>query len=280
MSRNILTPEQLEQFNEWIADDNAIKIGDDIWIEQTTQYSKQFTTDELKQFFKKEYLSYGDGGSISNNESFNYRLLSRLQSDNDYYLGAGNRSERQLWAGSVDEQIKQMKSIWHELRVKPEWLSMEDILEYETKMKNKFSDGGSIEQQNYAMIQSDNKAIMHHSKELNSVLKTNKTVPAWALALVNQSSQNLSNVTHYLDGAKKFATGGISPQIYGQDVTFLDINGNEQIGMVQDMDDNGAEVFYEERFIKIPTHKIVKFALGGSTEYNQSWHQDHTRHNK
>jgi hypothetical protein len=126
-------------------------------------------------------------------------------------------------------------------------------------MPKNYSNGGSIKEQNYDMIQSDNQAIMHHTKELDSVLKTNRTIPAWALALVNQSSQNLSKVTHYLEGAKKFATGGVSPQMYGQDVTFLDINGNEQIGMVQEMDENGAELFYEERFMKVPTHRIVKF---------------------
>jgi hypothetical protein len=130
---------------------------------------------------------------------------------------------------------------------------------WDRKPKGTYANGGSIKEQNYDMIKSDNQAIMHHTKELDSVLKTNRTIPAWALALVNQSSQNLSKVTHYLEGAKKFATGGVSPQMYGQDVTFLDINGNEQIGMVQEMDENGAELFYEERFMKVPTHRIVKF---------------------
>jgi len=123
----------------------------------------------------------------------------------------------------------------------------------------KFGNGGSIEEQNYAMAQNDNKAIMHHSKELNEVLKTKRVIPAWALALINQSSQNLSNVTHYLDGAKQFAKGGVSKKIYGDNVTFIDAIGNEQVGMVQDMDDKGIEVFYEERFMRVPTHRIVKF---------------------
>lgn len=72
----------------------------------------------------------------------------------------------------------------------------------------RFSSGGSIEEQNYAMIKNDNKEIMHHSSELSSILKSKKKIPAWSLALVNQSSQNLSNVTHYLDGAEQYATGG------------------------------------------------------------------------
>ena len=208
-----------------------------------------------------ELQKFKNGGGVDN--SMDYRMLGRLQQDNDYFLGNGNRSEKSLWSGNVDDQISEMKKIYKRLSVKPEWLSMEDILDYERKMKSnsedKFNNGGSIKEQNYDMIKSDNKQIMHHSKELDNVLKTNKTIPAWALALVNQSSENLSNVTHYLDGAKKFATGGVSQAPTMSNATFIDFYGNEQIGMVQDMDDNGAELFYEQNFIKVPIHKIVKF---------------------
>lgn len=67
---------------------------------------------------------------------FTYQMLSRLQMDNDYYLGHGNRSERNLWAGNVEAQIKEMKRLWNILpnNGKPEWLSMEDILKYEKCM--------------------------------------------------------------------------------------------------------------------------------------------------
>lgn len=62
-------------------------------------------------------------------------LLSRLESDCKYFLGNGNRCERHLWAESVDDQISEMKAIWNNLEVKPEWLTMEQIEEYEAKMK-------------------------------------------------------------------------------------------------------------------------------------------------
>jgi len=67
----------------------------------------------------------------------NYMMLGRLQTDNDYFLGAGNRSESQLWAGNVKDQIAEMKKLWGELPKdgKPEWLSMSDIEDYESKMK-------------------------------------------------------------------------------------------------------------------------------------------------
>ena len=85
----------------------------------------------------------------SNPHRHTYMMLSRLQRDNDYFLGAGGRSERHLWAGNVDAQIDEMKKMWNTLPEdgKPEWLSMEDILEYESNMKKdskEYSKGGGI----------------------------------------------------------------------------------------------------------------------------------------
>lgn len=67
---------------------------------------------------------------------FQYMLLSRLQSDCEYFLGWGNRNEKGLWAGSVDAQIEKMKSLWNDFPddAKPEWLSMEQINKYATEM--------------------------------------------------------------------------------------------------------------------------------------------------
>lgn len=74
-------------------------------------------------------------GNAKGNE-FNYQLLGRLRSDCDYFLGAGNRSERQLWAGNVADQIAKMKELWGSFPEdsKPQWLSLEDIMQYEKDM--------------------------------------------------------------------------------------------------------------------------------------------------
>ena len=68
----------------------------------------------------------------------NYMMLSRLQQDCDYFLGYGGRYEPQLWAGSVEGQIAEMKKLWQSFpeQEKPEWLTWEQILDYEKKMKN------------------------------------------------------------------------------------------------------------------------------------------------
>lgn len=68
-------------------------------------------------------------------DRFKYQLLGRLVSDCKYFLGYGDGYAKHLWAGDVDSQIKKMKEIYNELKEKPEWLSLEDINNYATKMK-------------------------------------------------------------------------------------------------------------------------------------------------
>jgi len=63
-----------------------------------------------------------------------YRLLSRLKSDCEYFLSTGARAEKHLWTGSVDEQIDKMREIYDLLPEKPEWLSKQDIDNYERQM--------------------------------------------------------------------------------------------------------------------------------------------------
>ena len=63
-----------------------------------------------------------------------YRLLDRLRSDCEYFLGAGNRSEKHLWTGSVRAQIAKMRELYDTLPEKPEWLTKEVIDDYAERM--------------------------------------------------------------------------------------------------------------------------------------------------
>ena len=67
-------------------------------------------------------------------DTFNYQMLSRLQTDCDYWLGYGNKCDKHLWAGNPQEQIKEMRRIYDLLPEKPEWLTLEQINEYEKKL--------------------------------------------------------------------------------------------------------------------------------------------------
>lgn len=70
----------------------------------------------------------------SKDEKYPYMILSRLKSDCDYYLGAGNKADKHLWALNPKDQIAYMRAIYDRLEEKPEWLTSEQIDEYEKKM--------------------------------------------------------------------------------------------------------------------------------------------------
>lgn len=68
---------------------------------------------------------------------FAYSMLGRLKSDCDYVLGNGGKGAiRQMWAGNIDEQIAEMRKRWNAFAddEKPEWLTMEQIDEYERRL--------------------------------------------------------------------------------------------------------------------------------------------------
>ena len=69
-------------------------------------------------------------------EKFNYMLLSRLRQDCEYYLGYGNKNKKRLWSGDEQEQINKMKELYNSFSddKKPEWLTLEQISQYEKSM--------------------------------------------------------------------------------------------------------------------------------------------------
>lgn len=74
------------------------------------------------------------GASHNSGDTFGYQLLARLKQDCEYYLGHGNRAKKHLWADDEAEQIAKMKALYAGFSEKPEWISLEDIEQYEAKM--------------------------------------------------------------------------------------------------------------------------------------------------
>ena len=68
----------------------------------------------------------------------NYQLLDRLRTDCEYFLGAGNRAEKHLWAGSVYAQIVKMRELYDVLPQKPDWLTKEMIDDYAERMAPRY----------------------------------------------------------------------------------------------------------------------------------------------
>jgi hypothetical protein len=66
----------------------------------------------------------------------NYMMLSRLQTDVEYYLGYGNRYSGHLYYKDEKQHIEEMKKLHNSFPdgEKPEWLTWEQILHYEKLM--------------------------------------------------------------------------------------------------------------------------------------------------
>lgn len=104
------------------------------------------TLDEMRNGWKPDFDSVPAEESqrkktavddlLNHDKSFRYQLLDRLRSDCEYYLGYGNRCADHLWAGSEKEQIACMKVLWESFKPdeKPNYLSFDQILDYELKM--------------------------------------------------------------------------------------------------------------------------------------------------
>ena len=68
-------------------------------------------------------------------DRYNYMLLDRLKSDCEYYLSYGGRNaKRSLWAQDEQAQIDKMREIYDSLKIKPKWLTREQIDEYAARM--------------------------------------------------------------------------------------------------------------------------------------------------
>jgi hypothetical protein len=78
----------------------------------------------------------------------------------------------------------------------------------------KFENGGTIAiREAKEMANSQALEIKHHASELANALKGNPTIEAWVIAKLERASNDLADVTHYLEGrvkmsGKKMANGG------------------------------------------------------------------------
>ena len=73
---------------------------------------------------------------LKQDNKFRYNLLDRMISDCKYFLGPGHRNPKFLWTGDIMAHINLMKDLYNSFDTyeKPEWTSMDDIIEYENRM--------------------------------------------------------------------------------------------------------------------------------------------------
>lgn len=123
-----MTPEQQKEFKQRLKDLDLLD-DDESNLQSAIQSYRNHYIQEFENYTKKE--------ENNTNLEYNYMLLDRLKSDCEYFLGYGNGSERHLWAGNIDDQIAKMKELYNSFTddQKPEWITMEDINNYEKEMK-------------------------------------------------------------------------------------------------------------------------------------------------
>jgi hypothetical protein len=80
-----------------------------------------------------------------------------------------------------------------------------DDLGFDYKGRTSFEEGGDLESfsDNQQMIMNQNVEVEHHHEELEDILENKVPVPAWVVAKMETATQNLSDITHYLDGQKE-----------------------------------------------------------------------------
>ena len=65
---------------------------------------------------------------------YGYMTLSRCKMDCSFYLGHGHRQDKYLYMGNPKDHIAFMKALWDKLEEKPEWLTLQQIEEFERQM--------------------------------------------------------------------------------------------------------------------------------------------------
>lgn len=103
-------------------------------VDNLTESNSVFKVQENIDVLTEEYED------IVNNpdKEFRYMMLSRLQSDCEYFLGNGNGYIDTLWAKDINNHIKLMRDLYNTFKEdeKPEWITPEKIDEYERRMKD------------------------------------------------------------------------------------------------------------------------------------------------
>ena len=70
----------------------------------------------------------------SNWPQYGYMTLDRCRHDYQFYLGYGRRQDKFLYMGNPQDQIDFMRALYDKLDDKPEWLTLEQINEFEKRM--------------------------------------------------------------------------------------------------------------------------------------------------
>lgn len=168
--------------------------------EIVSQKAYNFLPKNVKIAWEAKYAnveSYADGGNIQvlSNSTVNEIRESAKMGYNIVQVGMISPKKRGVVLMNEDYQVRGTYPLEYKEFI-------EKIVE------GKLANGGSIAKGNYEMVLSKAKELHHHASELQDALKKEKNIEAWVVAKVQRASQDLSDVTHYLDGMSEYGEGG------------------------------------------------------------------------
>ena len=153
----------------WLAHEYGGKEGNNLFIvragsPETVELTWPKVQRRIAQLIREDkFFTEQEKSLLENNPD--YRLLGRLRADCEYFLGAGNRAEKHLWAGSVYAQIVKMRELYDALPQKPEWLTKEMIDDYADRMAPQYQvvvyhhfENGFDEKRDYQTLEEAEKA--------------------------------------------------------------------------------------------------------------------------
>ena len=153
----------------WLAHEYGGKEGNNLFIvragsPETVELTWPKVQRRIAQLIREDkFFTEQEKSLLENNPD--YRLLGRLRADCEYFLGAGNRAEKHLWAGSVYAQIVKMRELYDALPQKPEWLTKEMIDDYAERMAPQYQvvvyhhfENGFDEKRDYQTLEEAEKA--------------------------------------------------------------------------------------------------------------------------
>ena len=153
----------------WLAHEYGGKEGNNLFIvragsPETAELTWSKVQRRIAQLIREDkFFTEQEKSLLENNPD--YRLLGRLRADCEYFLGAGNRAEKHLWAGSVYAQIVKMRELYDALPQKPEWLTKEMIDDYADRMAPQYQvvayhhfENGFDEKRDYQTLEEAEKA--------------------------------------------------------------------------------------------------------------------------
>ena len=111
--------------------------GDIIYIGKEPDNDPWGSVKTLDKYKDIEFITTGDENLPTELKRLDYMMLSRLEADCKYYLGYGGRYTGHLYYKDEQKHIDEMKKLHNSFQdnKKPEWLTMNQILEYEKKMQ-------------------------------------------------------------------------------------------------------------------------------------------------